>query len=104
MGYEVEKLKIIKKYDGSSVPQEKRKKKSEAGCQEDWDWVVSNHQKELSDMCHLLRLDCPELFATSSSNVHGRINTKAPLFKVLDAVLVSLHLLYEVTKFDFSNN
>jgi len=96
MGYEVEKLKIIKKYDGSSVPQEKRKKKSEAGTKDDWNWVVANHQKELSEMCSMLRLDCPELFSVDIISNAGRINTKAPLFKMFDSILVSLHLLYEV--------
>ncbi|XP_059480357.1 anaphase-promoting complex subunit 1 isoform X2 [Neocloeon triangulifer] len=100
MGYEVEKLKIIKKYDSSSAPQEKRKRKSEAGSKEDWSWVVLNHQKELSDMCSLLRIDCPELFTQEKSVSGGRINTNAPLFKVFETILQSLHLLYEEMKLD----
>ena len=96
MGYEVEKLRIIKKHEGNCAPQEKRKRKSEAGTKDDWQWVVANHQSELSNLCDLLRLECSELFAEPINTVSGRITTRAPLFRDFEAVLVSLHLLYEV--------
>ncbi|CAB3377512.1 Hypothetical predicted protein [Cloeon dipterum] len=100
MGYEVEKLKIIKKYDANCAPQEKRKKKSESGSKDDWSWVVSNHQKELSDMCSVLKISCPDLFSIESNATDGRINTQAPLFKAFESILASLHLLYEEMKLD----
>lgn len=96
MGYEVEKLRIIKKHEANCVPQEKRKRKSEAGTKDDWQWVIANHQSELSGLCDLLRLECSELFVEPVCTANGRINTRAPLLKDFESILVSLHLLYEV--------
>eukprot|EP00092_Neocalanus_flemingeri_P027542 GFUD01029881.1.p1 GENE.GFUD01029881.1~~GFUD01029881.1.p1 ORF type:complete len:1834 (+),score=561.65 GFUD01029881.1:757-5502(+) len=112
-GYQVELLDLSTTSQGdtstSSQPPIPAKKcrQSEGGCDGDWQQLLgSAHHREVGDnLSRLLGLEHPVPDQNSSVDggvVGGEVNSSAPLFPYIPAILWALHLTYEDCKLDTS--
>lgn len=112
LGFEVDKLAVIREHEerclGSGVitnfaspgQAPKKKRSSDAGTNEDFDYVIQSEYHRnlggrLAAVLGLRALGSPSP-EVKSEKITGQINSSAPLFQHMPLVLYSLHLLYEV--------
>lgn len=112
-GYQVDLLDLSTTSQGdtstSSQPfiPAKKCRQSDGGCDGDWQQILmSAHHREVGDkLSRLLGLEHPVPGVNTGVDggvVGGEVNSSAPLFPYIPAILWSLHLTYEESKLDSS--
>merc|ERR1719431_1614452 len=91
----------------SAIPA-KKCRQSDGGCDGDWQQLLlSAHHREVGDkVSRLLDLEHPVPEVATGADggvVGGEVNSSAPLFPFIPAILWALHLMYEENKLDLEH-